>query len=95
VHQAAAQAPGSYLYYTWFNAGLRVFDVSDPYTPREVAWFVPAIGPWKEHFRGPEDVIVDKRGNIYISDGRAGGIWSLRIADNGSLGDAQESKLLH
>jgi NADPH:quinone reductase-like Zn-dependent oxidoreductase len=88
VHQAAAQPPGDFLYYTWFTAGLRVFDVSDPFMPRETAWFLPAIGPWEDHFRGPEDVIVDRRGNIFISDGRQGGIWSLRLADAGAVGAA-------
>jgi hypothetical protein len=27
---------------TWFNAGVRLFDISDPTAPKEVAWFVPA-----------------------------------------------------
>jgi hypothetical protein len=26
---------------TWFNAGVRIFDISDPTAPKEVAWFVP------------------------------------------------------
>jgi hypothetical protein len=26
---------------TWFNAGVRVFDISNPTEPKEVAWFVP------------------------------------------------------
>jgi hypothetical protein len=26
---------------TWFNAGIRIFDISDPTAPKEVAWFVP------------------------------------------------------
>jgi hypothetical protein len=26
---------------TWFNAGVRIFDISDPRQPKEVAWFVP------------------------------------------------------
>ena len=26
---------------TWFNAGVRIFDISNPVAPKEVAWFVP------------------------------------------------------
>src|SRR6202140_711021 len=37
---------------TWFNAGIRIFDISDPTAPKEVAWFVP-----------PRDGEIDK----YIS----------------------------
>jgi hypothetical protein len=68
------------LYLTYFNAGLRIFDVSDPRQPHEVGWFLPRIGPWAEHFRGLEDVIVDTRGNVFVSDGKEGGIWSLRLS---------------
>jgi hypothetical protein len=28
---------------SWFNAGLRVLDVRDPYHPKEAAYFIPAI----------------------------------------------------
>lgn len=63
------------LIMTWFNAGLRIFDISDPLAPTEVGYCVPAdpktrIGPRPEtglvtHF---EDVVVDHRGYIYCSD---------------------------
>jgi len=78
MHQEAVQGPDGLLYLTYFNAGLRIFDVSDPRQPREVAWFLPRIGPWAEHYRGPEDVIVDTRGNLFVSDGKAAGIWALQ-----------------
>jgi hypothetical protein len=28
---------------SWFNAGLRVLDIRNPYEPKEVAYFIPAI----------------------------------------------------
>ena len=31
------------VFISWFNAGLRVLDVRDPYNPKEVAFFIPAI----------------------------------------------------
>lgn len=84
VHQAATRDPDGLIYMTYFNAGLLVFDATDPRQPTEIAWFLPPIGAWKDHMRGPEDVIVDTRGNIFISDGRQGGIWSLRLDEIGS-----------
>ena len=62
------------LYMTYFNAGLRIFDISDAHLPKEVAYFVP---PVPETRRGllpktmtpqSEDVVVDARGYIYVSD---------------------------
>jgi len=81
THQEAVRDSDGLVYLTYFNAGLRIFDVSDPRQPREAAWFLPRIGPWADHYRGPEDVIVDTRGNIFVSDGKEGGIWALRLSE--------------
>jgi hypothetical protein len=63
------------VYLTWFNAGLRVYDIHDPYLPREVGYFLPD-DPTER--RGPlpktalvtqsEDVLVDARGYAYLTD---------------------------
>ncbi len=63
------------VYLTWFNAGLRVYDIGDPYVPREVGHYLPA-DPVER--RGPlprsalvtqsEDVLVDARGYAYLTD---------------------------
>jgi hypothetical protein len=78
IHSPYLQRPGPLVYMTYFSAGVRVFDVSNSYAPREVGWFLPAIGPWASGDRGLEDVIVDTRGNAFVSDGHQKGVWVLR-----------------
>ena len=55
------------LYVTWFAAGLRMIDISDPVNPREKGYIVPkpAEGrdvPWTN------DVAKDERGLIFFTD---------------------------
>ena len=71
------------LYLTYFTAGLRFYDISDPRAPKEVGYFIPP-DPTKRYGPLPttlvtdtEDVLVDTRGYIYITD-RNQGIWILR-----------------
>ncbi len=70
---------------TWFNAGLRIFDISDPHQPVEVGCFVPE-DPTTRHGTLPttlvtqfEDVLVDARGFIYCTD-KNHGVFVLRYA---------------
>ncbi len=63
------------MYLTWFNAGLRLYDISDPYVPREVAWFLPddpaerrGLLPKTALVTQSEDVLVDSRGFAYLTD---------------------------
>jgi hypothetical protein len=54
---------------TYFNAGVRVFDISNPTAPKEVAWFVPArdgdINEYESWWRGTtEDVFVEWDRNL-------------------------------
>jgi hypothetical protein len=73
------------VYLTYFNAGLRIYDTSDPRLPREVGYFVPPeprirYGPRPEGTLDlqTEDVLVDARGFIYITQ-KNQGMWILRF----------------
>jgi hypothetical protein len=83
-HQACLEDRDDIAYLTYFNAGLRVYDIRDPRQPKEIAYFVPAdpktrIGLKPSQLVAQsEDVIVDRRGFIYVSD-KNHGIHILRL----------------
>jgi hypothetical protein len=83
IHLPDVEKPGDLIYLTYFNAGLRVYNIKDPVQPVESGWFVP---PDPEKNAGPlpkdlvtqtEDVLVDTRGYVYVTD-KNWGVWILR-----------------
>jgi hypothetical protein len=86
-HNTGGSRDDRLVYATYFNAGLRVYDISDPILPREVAAFVPddpavRYGPQPAGrlVAQSEDVIVDDRGHIFVSH-KNQGIWCLALTD--------------
>ena len=74
-------APGSwvsetYVVGTFFNGGVRAFDLSDPFRPTEVAWAVPPA-PRKSRAKAIQlnDVFVDERQIVYTVDRLIGGLY--------------------
>jgi hypothetical protein len=78
--------PDDRIVMAYFNAGLRVFDIADPYVPVETGWYVPE-DPSERRGTLPstlvtqfEDVLVDARGYIYCTD-KNHGLFVLRAAE--------------
>lgn len=61
---------------TWFSAGLRVYDIRDPFTPKEIAAFLPETPDGQRGCR-ISDVFVDDRKIIYAADRANGGLYIL------------------
>jgi hypothetical protein len=83
-HNLHENRPGAFqssrlVFATYYNAGLRVFDVADPFRPREVGFYVPAdpermVDPRPNRPRVVQsnDCFVDRNGLIYLTDSNAG-----------------------
>jgi hypothetical protein len=66
------------IFGTWFNGGLRVYDLSDPYRPLECGYFVPqAPAGSPTGAIQLNDVFVDERGIVYTVDRHVGGLYIL------------------
>jgi hypothetical protein len=65
---------------TFFNGGLRAYDISNPYRPEAIATFVPP--PVKGAPTGTtqiNDVFVDEREVVYCVDRHIGGLYCLEM----------------
>jgi len=65
---------------TFFNAGVRAYDIANPYQPQEVAYFVPAA-PTLSRAGAIQlnDVYVDDRRTVYTVDRFVGGLYILEM----------------
>jgi hypothetical protein len=77
-HQPHLFTSETRVFMTYFNAGVRLYDIADAAHPREVAYFVPpdpvrrlGILP-TELVAQTEDVLVDARGYAFVTDKNQG-----------------------
>ncbi|HEY7384629.1 MAG TPA: hypothetical protein VH743_13250 [Beijerinckiaceae bacterium] len=68
IEHIAADGPWANLVFlTYFNAGLRAVDVSDPLQPKEVGYYVPETPEGQAAIQS-NDVGADEHGRLYIID---------------------------
>jgi hypothetical protein len=77
-HNLHENRPGTYaserlVFATYFNAGVRVYDLEEPTRPREVAHWVPHPAPGQPAAQS-NDLLVDADGLIYVTDRVGGGL---------------------
>ena len=68
------------VFATLFNAGLRVYDLSDPFAPQEIAHFIPE-DPANSRVNCAQinDVFVDENQIVYCVDRFSGGLYCLEM----------------
>ncbi|HET9258845.1 MAG TPA: hypothetical protein VFP42_01810 [Acidimicrobiia bacterium] len=85
AHCLHENRPNSYrsdalLFATYFNAGIRVFEIDDPNHPQEIAHYIPACPTGQEAIQ-VNDVFVDESFFVYITDRVNGGVYILEPED--------------
>jgi hypothetical protein len=66
----------SLVYLAYFNAGLRIYDLTNPLRPEEVGYYVPD-DPAGQPAIQINDLHVDTDGLIYMTDRHHGGLYVL------------------
>jgi len=83
IHNPDVAEPGDLIHLAYFNAGVRVYDISDPYLPAEVGWFLPGDPAEPKRSQSgmmpisfTQEVLTDARGNVFAVD--SAGVYVLR-----------------
>ncbi|HEX6221484.1 MAG TPA: hypothetical protein VF115_10350 [Acidimicrobiia bacterium] len=85
AHCLHENRPNSYqsetlIFASYFNAGLRVYDTTDPDAPVEVAHFIPECPPGQESIQ-INDLFVTEEHTVFITDRVNGGVYILEPED--------------
>ena len=67
AHQPAEQVYDNKMFVTWFSGGLRVVDVTNPYSLQEIGYYVPNPGRGQKTVKS-NDVYRVANGLLYLID---------------------------
>ncbi len=81
AHALHENRPGSYrseevFFVSYFNAGVRVYDVAEPTAPQDIAHYIPECPPGQQAIQ-INDVWVGEDNLVYITDRVRGGAYIL------------------
>lgn len=79
-NRAGSYRSSTLIFATYFNAGVRVFDVSDPREPVEVAHWVSEAPPGQAAPQS-NDIFVDQDYTVWVTDRISGGLFALKPDD--------------
>jgi hypothetical protein len=68
------------VFVTYFNAGLRVYDLNDPDQPKEIAHWIPECPPGQQAIQ-INDVFVSEDHTVFATDRVGGGLYILQPDD--------------
>jgi hypothetical protein len=85
AHNLHENLPGSYrsaelVFVTYFNAGLRVYDLADPAEPVDIAHWIPPSPPGQAAIQ-INDLLVEADHTIFASDRIGGGVYVVQPGD--------------
>jgi hypothetical protein len=71
---------GALFYQAWYDQGLRAMDISNPFRPKEVGYFIsPDFSIPQQVGRHTREAYIDPATNlVYVTDGNGGGVTVLR-----------------
>jgi len=70
------------IFSTYFNAGMRITDISNADRPEEVGYFLPPTPPGEPAIQ-INDLFVDTNNLVYVTDRRSGGLYVVEYTGSG------------
>ena len=80
-HRPGSLQSSNRIYLTYFNAGVRVYDVTNASSPRELGYYIPPAPAGRSSIQ-MNDLTVTSDGLIWATDRHAGGLYVLELDES-------------